>query len=445
MKPSGLETEELVALVREGRLATVVDRAWNLAAADLADVLAALPAGERPRLVAALPAALAAHALIEMSAGSQPESILGALGPEHCARLIAELEDDDATDLLGRLAPDERQPILACLGNPAVLGQLLIYPANSAGGLMTSRLVTVSELDSVGLAIEAVRRQAAAIGDLTEIFVVDSAQRLTGVLSVQQILLASPAALVRDVMGRAPGRVGPQDDQQHVAQLIARYGLSSLPVVDATGHLLGRVTADDVRDVTVNDAIEDLLRFGGVSTREAPRVSWNVAVRSRLPSLYTNLLAAFGAAAVVYFFKGTVQRVVTLAVWMPVVAGVGGNAGTQALAASVRRLAVNPGRDSRLRRGMLQEAAIGAANGVAIGVVVAAVSVLLGESWKLGLVVMLAMVANLILACIAGATIPSILQKIGRDPALASPVFITAITDACGFALLLGLASAVLL
>jgi magnesium transporter len=445
MKPPGLETEELVALVREGRLATVVDRAWNLAAADLADVLAALPTDARLRVVAALPARLAAHALIEMSPSSRPESILGALPTEHCGRLIAELEDDDAADLLGRLAPDERRSILASLENPAVLDQLLVYPANSAGGLMTLRLVTVSELDPVGLAVEAVRRQAAAIGNLTEIFVVDSARRLTGVLSVQQMLLASPAALVREIMGRAPVRVGPDDDQRLVARVIARYNLTSVPVVDAGGRLLGRVTGDDIRDVSVNDAIEDLLRFGGVSTREATSVSWNIAVRSRLPSLYTNLLAAFGAAAVVYFFQGTLQRVVTLAVWMPVVAGVGGNAGTQALAASVRRLAVNPEDRARLGRRVAQEAAIGAANGLAIGMVVGAVAVLLGESWKLGLVVAIAMVANLVLASVLGAAIPVILKMLGRDPALASPVFVTAMMDACGFVLLLGLASAVLL
>lgn len=444
MKLPGLETDELVALVREGRLATVVDRAWNLAAADLADVLAALPAEARLRVVAALPARLASHALIEMSPASRPESVLAALGAEQCGRLFAELEDDDATDLLGRLAPEERQRILASLGNPAVLGQLLVYPANSAGGLMTSRLVTVSELDPVGFAIEAVRRQAAAIGDLTEIFVVDSARRLTGVLSVQQILLAPPAALVRDVMAPVPVRLGPNDDQRLVARFIARYNLSSVPVVDPGGRLLGRVTGDDIRDVTVNDAIEDLLRFGGVSTREAPSVSWSIAVRSRLPSLYTNLLAAFGAAAVVYFFQGTVQRVVTLAVWMPVVAGVGGNAGTQALATSVRRLAVSPEHRAGLGRRIAQEAAIGGANGVAIGMVVGAVAVLLGESWKLGLVVAIAMVGNLVLASGLGATIPVILKKVGRDPALASPVFVTAMMDACGFVLLLGLASAIL-
>ena len=311
---------------------------------------------------------------------------------------------------------------------------------------MTSRLVAVSELDPIGLAIEAVRRQAAAIiGDLTEVFVVDSARRLTGVLSVQQILLAAPTALVRDVMGPASIRVGPRDEQRYVARVITRYNLSSVPVVDPGGRLLGRITGDDIRDATVNDAIEDLLRFGGVSTREAPSVSWNVAVRSRLPSLYTNLLGAFGAAAAVYFFQGTLQRVVTLAVWMPVVAGVGGNAGTQALAASVRRLAVSPGQRAGLGRRVAQEAAIGGANGLAIGMVVGAVSVLLGESWKLGLVVAIAMVANLVVASIVGVTIPMILRKVGRDPALASPAFVTAMMDACGFVLLLGLASALLL
>lgn len=445
MKPLGVPTGELVALAREGRLAAFVDRAWRLPAADLGDVFAALPDDECQRLIAALPPRLAAPALVEMPPSSRPELTLARLDPDHGARLIAELEDDDAADLLGRLDVGSRQSILASLGNPAALGQLLGYAATSAGGLMTSRLVTVSELDPVGLAIEAVRRQAAAIGNLTEIFVIDSARRLTGVLSFQQILLASPAAVVRDVMAPAPIRVGPETDQRSVARVIARYNLSSVPVVDGIGHLLGRVTADDVRDLTVNGAIEDLLRFGGVSPREAPRVAWSIAVRSRLPPLYANLFTAFAAAAVVYFFQGAILRIVALAVWMPVVAGVGGNAGTQALAASVRRLLLSPVQAAPLYRVIAREAIIGSVDGVAIGVVVAAVAVLLGESWKLGLVVMIAMIGNVALASIAGAAIPALLRRFGRDPALASPVFVTALTDAFGFALLLGLASAILL
>ena len=439
------QTGELVALVREGRVAAFVDRAAQLPAADVANVLLELGVMERQALVMQLPPRLAAHALLEMPRDARAERILAALGAERAVRLVAELEDDDAATLLGRLSPDERRALLDRLADPAALNELLAHGARSAGGLMTSRLVTVSELDPIGLAVEAVRRQAAVIGDLTEIFVVDAERRLRGVLSLQQLLRASPAQLVRDVMSRTIVHVGPDEDHQLVARVIARYNLSSVPVVDRAGRLLGRVTGDDVRDVTVDEATDDLLRFGGVLVGEGVDATWSSAVRSRLPWLYTNLLPAFGAAAVVYFFKGSVLRIVTLAVWMPVVAGVGGNAGTQALATSVRRLILHPERSARLWGLIAREAATGAVNGIGIGAVVGGVAVLLGETWKLGLVVSVAMAANVALAAIVGAALPVVLRRLGRDPALASPVVVTALTDATGFALLLGLASAILL
>lgn len=446
MKPTLTEqTGELVALVREGRVAAFVDRATQLPAADIADVLIELRAAERRALVLQLPARVAAHALLELPRDYHPERLLTEIGAERSARLVAELEDDDAASLLGRLSPDERRAVLDRLPDAAALTQLLAHDTRSAGGLMTSRLVTVSEGDSIGLATEAVRRQAAAFGDLTEIFVVDAERRLRGVLSVKQLLLALPSLLVRDVMTRAVVHVGPEEDHQLVARVIARYNLASVPVVDPVGRLLGCVTADDVRGVTVDEATDDLLRFGGVSVGEARDARWTAAVRSRLPWLYTNLLPAFGAAAVVYFFKGAVLRIVTLAVWMPVVAGVGGNAGTQALATSVRRLILEPARSSGLRALILREAATGTINGAGIGAVVGVVAVLLGETWKLGLVVAIAMAMNLVLAAIAGAIFPILLRQLGRDPALASPVLVTAFTDATGFAILLGLASAILL
>ncbi len=439
------QTGELVALVREGRVAAFVDRAAQLPAADVADVLLELGVVERQVLVMQLPPRLAAHALLEMPRDARAERILAELGAERAVRLVAELEDDDAAALLGRLSPDERRALLDRLADPAALNELLAHGARSAGGLMTSRLVTVSELDPIGLAVEAVRRQAAMIGDLTEIFVVDAERRLRGVLSLQQLLRASPAQLVRDVMSRTTVHVGPDEDHQLVARVIARYNLSSVPVVDRAGRLLGRVTGDDVRDVTVDEATDDLLRFGGVLVGEGVDATWSSAVRSRLPWLYTNLLLAFGAAAVVYFFKGSVLRIVTLAVWMPVIAGVGGNAGTQALATSVRRLILHPERSARLWGLIAREAATGAVNGIGIGAVVGGVAVLLGETWKLGLVVSVAMAANVALAAIVGAALPVVLRRLGRDPALASPVVVTALTDATGFALLLGLASAILL
>ena len=387
--PPNDQTSELVALVREGRLAAFIDRAWDLPVADLADVLATLPAGERSTLMDQLPPRLAEQASRVMARDAHPRT-------------------------------------------------------GTAGSLMRPDVVLVNEADTIALAVEAVRRQAAASGDVTEIFVVDVVRRLTGVLSVKQLLLASADSLVRDVMARNAVHVVPAEEQAVVARVIRRYALTSVPVIDVGGRLLGRVTSDDVRNVVVDDAAEDLLHFGGVSAHETVDATWSLAVRSRLPWLYANLAPAFGAAAVVFFFKGTLLRIVTLAVWMPVVAGVGGNAGTQALATAVRRLVLHPSRPEGMRLLMWREAAIGATNGVAIGAVVAGVSVLLGESWKLGLVVMLAVTANLALAGVAGATMPIVLKRMGRDPALASPVVVTALMDACGFALLLGLASAIL-
>ena len=383
------QTGELVALAREGHVAAFIDRAWQLPPADFADVLVALSSGERNLLMAQLPPALAAQA----------QAVLALDAPVHAA---------------------------------------------TAGALMTSRMVVVNESDAIAFAVEAVRRQAAPIGDLTEIFVVDGARRLRGLLPITRLLLAPPDTLVRDVMTPHATQVLIADKAAWVAQLIRRYGLAAVPVVDRTGRLLGRVTADLVRADRVAGATDGLLHFGGVSALETVNANWSLAVRSRLPWLYANLVPAFGAAAVVFFFRGTLLRTVTLAVWLPVVAGVGGNAGTQALATAIRRLMLHPERAEHLRMRIAREAAIGTANGAAMGAVIALVAVLVGESWKLGLVVLLATTASLVLAGIAGAAMPSILRRTGRDPAFASPVFVTALMDVAGFALLLGLASRLL-
>ncbi|HET8624820.1 MAG TPA: magnesium transporter, partial [Gemmatimonadales bacterium] len=234
-------------------------------------------------------------------------------------------------------------------------------------------------------------------------------------------------------------------DQEEVARVMARYNLESVPVVDHAGRLLGRVTFDDVIDVVEAETTEDILRFGGAAGDEELTGGWREAVRSRLPWLYINLLTAFLAAGVVYLFKDTVQRLVTLAVWMPIIAGMGGNAGTQALAVTVRRLALGRVRPEQSMRLLTKELFVGLTNGLAVGLVVAIVAVLTGEGAKLGLVVFLALAGNLLVAGFAGAFIPVVLERAGVDPAVASSVFVTTFTDTCGFLLLLGMASWMLL
>lgn len=437
--------EELVLLVREGRIETFVQLAWELEPIDLADVLATLDVDERLALVRVLPAELSSQALVELPADAHAEDIVAALGDAHAAEIVDELEDDDAADLLGELDPEQQERILAGVEHRSEVDRLLRYDEETAGGLMTTHLVTVTDLDTVGLALEAVRRQAEAVDDVTEIFVIDTARRLVGTLTFKQLVVTPQARLVRDVMEDADIHVGAEEDQEEVARIMSRYNLVALPVVDPSGRLLGRVTYDDVSDVTEAEATEDLLRFGGVSPDEELSARWSSSVRSRLPWLYVNLLTAFLAAAVVLFFKGAINRITTLAIWMPIVAGMGGNAGTQALAVSVRRLSLGQVPADRSRSIITKEILVGTFNGLAIGIVVAGVSVLVGETWRMGLVVFMAMAGNLLVAGFAGSFIPVLLDRLEIDPAVASSIFVTTFTDVCGFGLLLGLATAILL
>jgi magnesium transporter len=226
---------------------------------------------------------------------------------------------------------------------------------------------------------------------------------------------------------------------------MARYNLPAIPVVDRLGRLLGRITFDDVVDVVEAEMTEDLLQFGGVPAHEALGAPWITAVRGRLPWLYVNTITAFIAAAVVFTFQDTIAALVLLTVYMPIVAGQGGNAGTQALAVTVRRIALGqilPGQGAGV---IMKEVLVGATNGLAVGLAVGAVAAVAGGTPMLGGVVALAMWGNLVIAGLVGSAVPLLLQRFGADPAVASSVFVTPVTDACGFLLLLGLASSVLL
>ena len=443
--PAGTQLSELVALVREGHTDAFIQRAWNLEPADLADVLSALDDDERLSLVRVLPVELSSQALVEMPSEEHAEEIVAALDAQQAAGIVEELEDDDAADLLGELDHADQERILAAVEDRTDVDRLLGYHEETAGGLMTLQLVTVTDLDTVGLALEAVRRQADDVDEVTEIFVIDTARRLAGLLTFKQLVLTPTDRLVREVMDDPIAHVLPDVDQEEVARLMARYNLPSIPVVDATGRLLGRVTYDDVIDVTEAEATEDLLRFGGVSPDEELGGSWMDAVRSRLPWLYVNLLTAFLASAVVLHYRGSIGALPMLAVWMPIIAGMGGNTGTQALAVSVRRLSLGLVPASRMRSVIAKEIIVGVVNGMAIGMVVGVLAMLLGEPWRFGLVVFLAMSLNLVVAGFAGSFIPVFLERLGVDPAVASSIFVTAFTDVCGFLLLLGLGTMVLL
>jgi magnesium transporter len=437
--------EEMRRVAEAGDVARFLRYARQVHPSDLSDVLAQLDEELQLRLVQALPAELVSEALAEMEGGEHPEDLLAALRPEQAAGIVQELADDDAAVLIRELPAEAAKRILASVANRGDLERLLAYEEDTAGGRMTTAVVTVPTWVTLAAALESVRDQSEELDDFYQAYCLDRDGRLAGVLSLQRLVGSRPESLVADVMEPPVVVATPEQDQEEVARLIARYNVAAVPVVDHIGRLLGRITFDDVIDVVEAETTEDLLRLSGVSANEDLAAPWARSVRARLPWLYVNTGTAFLAAAVVYLFQHTISALVILTVYMPIVAGQGGNAGTQALAVTVRRLALGlipPGQGPRV---VMKEVLVGAANGLAVGLLVGIVAALVRGTPMLGVVVALAMWGNLMIAGLVGSIVPLVLHRLGADPAVSSSVFVTPVTDACGFLLLLGLASAILL
>jgi magnesium transporter len=416
--------------------------------ADLADVLAAADDDERVEMVQLLPPSLSGEALWEMPENERPSETLAALDPEQAADIVEELPDDDAADLLGELEPREQALILSKVESQEQreeVEDLLRYDQESAGGLMTAQFVSVQETSSVSQALDQIRRQADDVEDFSEAYVVDDAGRLKGIMSFKRLVLSAPDRPVAEVMEEPDVTVPPEMDQEEVARLMGRYNVSAIPVIDSSLRLLGRITFDDVTDVVEAEATEDLLRFGGVSGDENLGAGWTEAVRSRLPWLMINLVTAFAAASVPLLLHGTIERLAFVAAYMGMVAGMGGNTGTQALAVNVRRLALGLVDFSDFWIIVRKEMVVGGINGLVNGVLAGVVAGMLQGTPLFGLVVFMAMTGNMVVGGFAGAFIPLILERFKIDPAIASSIFVTTFTDTCGFFLLLGLSSWLLL
>ncbi len=431
---------------REGLRSLLTD----LHPSDIADLIENFEEEEeRVGLLELLPADLASETLAEMEAHQHPEEILVALTPARISALLEELSDDDAADIIGELDPADQARVLATMepGEAGELRELLSYPEDTAGGIMTTEVVAISVHLTAGEAIQEVRRQAQEIGgDFYNIFVVDLMRRLQGQVGVQELVLADPDQKIGELVEPPVVTVPVDMDQEEVGRLIGRYNEPSVPVVGRDTVLLGRITWDDVLDVMEAEQTEDLLRLAGIGGEEEVQGEWFEAVRARLPWLILNTLTAAVGAFVIYLFTDTIDQMLALAALLPVIAALGGNAGTQALAVTVRRLALTREPAATRWRVAGKEVVVGLLNGLALGVFVGLGSWLLfGGAPMLGVVVMLAMWGNLVVASVAGAMVPVGLERLGADPAVASSVFVTAVTDVAGFFLLLGLATRLLL
>ena len=424
---------------------------WNQAVAlvealrppDQADIFGELPPTEQDQLLPRLDPEDSADILEELEEKEAAE-IAVRLKVGELARILDEMEPDEAADLLGDIPPERAAEVLTVMEEPGEVRPLLIHADESAGGLMTSAKVILHKEMTAEGAIAYLRALAPETEDVYYLFVVDEEVRVVGVVSLRQLVVVPPWTRVEEIMDPDVIRVRADADQEEAARLMARYDLLALPVVDVAGRLLGLITHDDLVEVLEEEATEDIYRLGGVLEEHPSDVPVPAALRTRLPWLVLNLGTALASAAVLNFFESTLARVAILAAFFPFVTGVSGSAGTQTLTVTVRGLALGELSPRDGLRTLGREALIGLSNGIAIGGLIAFVALIWKGTPMLGVVVGLATLLNMIGAGIAGALVPVTMQVLRLDPALASPILVTTITDTCGYFIYLSLATMVL-
>ena len=426
---------------------------------EIAQVLEDTPEDIQTRIIRELPKELISEAIAEMDEETHPGQLLTLLKPEVASGLIKELAPDDAADLLAQIPEAYKEKILYFVPDQEeeVLNQLLTYDEDSAGGLMNPEVVVVRDTMTKLEALREVVKQSEDMDDFYAIYVVDQEEALQGYLGFRDLFLAKNAELIRNIMNPNVVSVRVDMDQELVAKTMSQYNIPTLPVVGADEKLLGRITFDDVMDVIEEENTEDTLKFAGVSEDENLRGGWSNSVKSRIPWLMINLVTASIAMLVITQFEATIEKVALVASLMPIIAGVAGNGATQTLAVTIRRISTDgiPGR--KAARVVLKEISVGAINGLMIGAIASvAVSIYNGQfnphfegrtelEVMVGVVVFCAMFGNLILAGFAGSFIPLTLERLRVDPAVASSILITALTDIIGYTLLFGLSSQILL
>ncbi|MGV3684940.1 MAG: magnesium transporter [Daejeonella sp.] len=414
---------------------------------EIAIIFESLPQESRERIISILPAEIASEVISEMDSEFHPERLLENLHPERRSEIVEELDYDDATDIISQLPEEQQQEILQELDeeDASNIRSLLKYDDDTAGGLMNTQVIKINQNLMKKEALDLIIKQSEEMEEFYTINVIDEHNMLKGIVSLKDIIKARNNVRIQEIIKADFVYVKADTDQEEVAKLISQYNLTSIPVVDDNMHLLGRITFDDVIDVMEEENTEDILKISGVSEDEELAGNWKEAVKSRLPWLVLNLGTAFLAASVIRYFDSSIARMGILAGYMVMIAGMGGNAATQALAVTVRRISLNDLTDNQAYRTVLKEFTVGLINGASIGFIIFLFALFYDANPMLGLVIFIAMTGNLIIAGMAGSSIPLILKRVGIDPAIASSIIITTFTDVFGFLLLLGLASKLLL
>src|SRR4026209_2906235 len=439
-----LVLDSVKRLLRIGATANLLNLLQKQHPAELAQLFTELQDKERE---AAFTVLADRHGRLAMEALSELGPEVGALllatrSAEDIARLAQEIPSDEPAALIDH-RPEELSAAVLDLMRPkesGVVENLLEYAERTAGRIMNPQVFALAEDLTVGEAITELQ-QNREVEMVFHLYVVDDRRHLVGVVSLRRLLLVSPETPLKRIMTADLISARVDMDQEEVARQVAAYNLLAIPVVDAENKLAGIITVDDVIDVIKDEATEDIYRLAGVSSDERVFTPAPESLRKRLPWLGVNLATAFLAASVVGLFTGTIDALPILAVFMPIVAGMGGNAGTQTLTVIVRGIALGELTWGNSRKALLQEAMVGSGNGVALGLVAALVGWATRGDPVLGVVLGTAMVINMFVAATAGVLVPLGLRAANIDPALASSVFITTMTDVFGFFSFLGLAT----
>jgi len=409
--------------------------------ADLADLFELAPADMRAAMASAFGDLLDGDVLAEMNDHVRDE-LIDALEPHQVAGLAADMDTDDAVAIIEDMDAGDQAAVLRALDpdDRAAIEAALAFPEESAGRLMQRELIAVPEHMSVGSVIDYLRDNPDLTTDFWEVFIVDLQHRPIGTCQLSWILRTPREIAMADVMKREQTLIPVDMDQEEVALRFQKYALISAAVVDDSGRLVGMITVDDIVHVIQDEAGEDILKLSGAGDGDINQPILE-SYSGRVRWLITNLATALVASSIIALFDATIERMVALAVLMPIVAGVGGNAGTQTMAIAVRALATNQLTQSNTMRTITREMRIALLNGATVAAIIGLGVSLVFQNPQLGLVIAAAMMTNIFVAGLAGVLVPVVLDRFDVDPAVASSVFVTMTTDSMGFFAFLGLAT----
>lgn len=443
---SDMRIADIRVAIQEDDSETLRTLLYDLSEADMADLFQKIDENTRHDFLEKFSNILDPYVFLHLDPELR-ERILSDMPPVQVARIISDLDSDDALEMIVHLDDDFQKQVLQKLSakNRLAIEEGLSYPEDSAGRLMQREYVAIPQFWTVGKTIDYLRAAAEELPDeFYDLIVIDPSYHVVGTIPLNRLVRAKRSEKVEDLTHEDIHMIPAIMDQEEAAHLFRREGIGSAPVVDEDGRLVGVITVDDVIDVIDEEAEEDILKMAGVEEGDLYRAVLETSLlRSRW--LAVNLITAFLAAAVVSMFGATIEKVVALAALMPIVAGMGGNAGTQALTVSVRAIAMRELSSANAMRTVVKEGLVGLINGCIFAVLVGAIAAFWFHNIILGVVIALALIINLICAGIFGAGIPLMLDKMDLDPAIASSVFLTTITDCVGFFAFLGFATIFLL